>query len=74
MIINQIQTLTPSFNSVTEGMKNQFTSAKQISEGLSQLSTAVRQTADSLSQSNISIDMLHQATVILEKEVQRFQI
>ena len=74
LIINQIQTLTPSFQSVSDGMQHQALSAKQITDGLSQLSTAVRQTADSLIQSNVSIDQLHQATVILEKEVQRFQV
>mgnify|MGYP000517603180 CR=1 FL=1 len=73
-IITQIQTLTPSFQNVTEGMESQVISARQITDSLSQLSTAARQTADSLSQSNQSIDQLHQATLLLEQEVKRFHI
>ncbi len=73
-IIGQIQTLNPTFQSVAEGMQSQALGAKQITESLSQLSTAARQTADSLSQSNVSIDQLHQATVLLKQEVQRFQL
>lgn len=73
-IIDQIKTLSPTFQTVAEGMQSQSLGAKQITESLSQLSMAARQTADSLTQSNISIDQLHQATVMLEHEVQRFQI
>lgn len=73
-IISQIQTLSPTFQSVSEGMKSQVLGAKQITEGLSQLSTAARQTADSLSQSNLSIEQLHQASLLLEGEVAKFQL
>jgi methyl-accepting chemotaxis protein WspA len=73
-IISQIQTLTPTFQTVAEGMQSQVLGARQITESLSQLSTAARQTADSLSQSNVSIEQLHQATVLLDKEVERFEL
>ncbi len=73
-IITQIQTLTPSFHKVSEGMGSQVLGARQITESLSQLSTAARQTADSLSQSNVSIDQLHDAAITLKKEVDRFHL
>ena len=73
-ILSQIQTLTPSFHRVSEGMGSQVLGARQITESLSQLSTAARQTADSLSQSNVSIDQLHEAAVTLKQEVDRFHL
>lgn len=73
-ILSQIQTLTPSFHRVSEGMGSQVLGARQITESLSQLSTAARQTADSLSQSNVSIDQLNEAAVTLKQEMDRFHL
>lgn len=73
-IIGQIQTLSPSFQSVAEGMESQALGARQITDSLSQLSTAARQTADSLSQSNLSIEKLQEVSRMLDKEVIRFNV
>ena len=61
-IINQVQTLSPRFTAVDEGMQAQALGADQITQALSQLSEATQQTADSLRQSNISIELLHDAS------------
>jgi len=61
-IITQVQTLTPRFATVNEGMQAQATGADQITQALSQLSEATQQTAESLRQSNISIEQLHDAS------------
>ncbi len=61
-IITQVQTLSPRFATVNEGMQAQATGADQITQALSQLSEATQQTADSLRQSNVSIELLHDAS------------
>src|SRR5438046_9920739 len=49
-IIHQVQTLTPRFQTVNEGMNAQATGAQQISETLTQLGEAANQTTESLTQ------------------------
>jgi len=61
-IINQVQTLSPRFATVNEGMQAQATGADQITQALSQLSEATQETAESLRQSNVSIEQLHDAS------------
>ena len=73
-IIHQVQTLTPRFQTVNEGMHAQATGAQQISETLVQLSEAARQTADSLRQSNLAIDQLNGAARGLQTSVARFKL
>jgi len=73
-IIHQVQTLTPRFQTVNEGMHAQATGAQQISETLTQLSEAAQQTAESLRQSNVSIDQLNGAARILQASVARFKL
>jgi methyl-accepting chemotaxis protein WspA len=73
-IIQQIHALTPTFVTVSEGMDLQAKSALQITESLGQLSSAARQTADSLAQSNQSIEQLHQATLLMQGEVDKFKV
>jgi methyl-accepting chemotaxis protein WspA len=71
-IIDQVQTLTPSFDAVNEGVKSQSISAEQISDALSQLSVAAQQTADSLRQSNMAIEQLNDAARGLQSGVAKF--
>ena len=71
-IIEQVQTLTPSFDAVNEGVKSQSISAEQISDALSQLSVAAQQTADSLRQSNMAIEQLNDAARGLQSGVAKF--
>ncbi len=60
-IIQQVQTMTPRFELVNEGMQSQASGAQQISEALAQLSEAAQQTAQSLRESNQAIEQLTQA-------------
>jgi len=73
-IIQQVQALTPRFEVVNEGMQSQAAGAQQISEALSQLSEAARQTAESLRQSNISTELLNDASRGLQTSVARFKL
>jgi methyl-accepting chemotaxis protein WspA len=73
-IIHQVQTLTPRFSTVSEGMHAQATGAQQISETLTQLSEAAHQTADSLRQSNLAIEQLNEAARGLQTSVARFKL
>ncbi len=73
-IIRQVQTLTPRFATVSEGMHAQATGAAQISETLIQLSAAAHQTADSLRQSTHAIATLNTAARGLQSGVARFKL
>jgi methyl-accepting chemotaxis protein len=73
-IIHQVQTLTPRFQTVHEGMHAQATGAQQISDTLTQLSEAAQQTAESLRQSNLAIEQLNGAARGLQTSVARFKL
>ena len=73
-IIHQVQTLTPRFQTVNEGMHAQAAGAEQISETLTQLSEAAQQTAESLRQSNLAIEQLNGAARGLQTSVARFKL
>ena len=73
-IIHQVQTLTPRFQTVNEGMHAQATGAQQISDTLTQLSEAAQQTAESLRQSNLAIEQLNSAARGLQTSVARFKL
>jgi methyl-accepting chemotaxis protein WspA len=73
-IINEVQTLSPRFQLVNEGMQTQATSAEQITQALSQLSEAAQQTAESLRQSSQAIDDLTLVANQLRTGVSRFKI
>ena len=73
-IIHQVQTLTPRFATVSEGMHAQSTGAQQISETLLHLSEAAHQTADSLRHSTQAIEQLNEAARGLQIGVARFKL
>jgi methyl-accepting chemotaxis protein len=73
-IIHRVQTFTPRFRTVNEGMHAQATGAQQISETLTQLGEAAQQTAESLRQSNQAIAQLNSAAHGLETSVARFKL
>jgi len=73
-IIQHVQTLTPRFQLVNEGMQAQATGASQISETLVQLSDSAHQTAQSLRQSNLAIEQLNEAARHLQSSVARFKL
>lgn len=72
-IIEQVQGLTPRFETVNEGMQAQATGAQQISEALAQLSEAAQQTVDSLRQSNLAIEQLNETAGALRTSVERIK-
>ncbi|MEY4386362.1 MAG: hypothetical protein RLY20_1645 [Verrucomicrobiota bacterium] len=73
-IIHQVQTLTPRFQTVNEGMHAQATGGQQISETLTQLNEAAQLTAESLRQSNQAIEQLNEAAHGLQTAVTRFKL
>ena len=73
-IIAQVQSLTPRFEAVSQGMDNQAQSAQQISETMSQLSEVSQETADSLHQTNSALEKLHESVGKLQQEISRFQV
>ena len=73
-IIQQVQTLTPSFETVNEGMQSQSLGAQQFSEALAQLGEAAQQTVESLRQSNLAIEQLNEVTAGLQSGVSRFKL
>ena len=73
-IISHVQTMTPRFESVNEGMQAQATGAQQISEALTQLSEAAQQTVESLRQSGVAIDQLNETARGLKAGVERIKL
>lgn len=73
-IIQKVQTLTPNFETVNEGMQSQSLGAQQISEALAQLGEAAQQTVESLRQSNAAIEQLTEVTAGLQSGVSRFKV
>lgn len=73
-IIQQVQIMKPSFESVNEGMQAQSVGAQQISEALLQLGESAQQTAESLRQSNSAIDQLNEASRGLQSSVAIFKL
>ena len=73
-IIHQVQTLSPRFHTVNEGMHAQASGAQQISETLTQLNEAAQLTAESLRQSNVAIEQLNEAARGLQTAVARFKL
>lgn len=73
-IIRQVQTLTPQFERVQEGMESQSGGAHQISEALSQLSEAAQQTVESLQQSNAALARLNEASTGLKTGVESIRV
>ena len=61
-IIQQVQTLTPRFESVNEGMQSQATAAGQISDALGQLGEVAQQSAQALRQNTEAIQELTRAS------------
>lgn len=73
-VIDQVQTLTPRFDSVNQGMQAQAQAAGQISESMRQLNETAQQTAESLRQSNESIQQLKDAAQGLQSGVRKFRV
>ncbi|OGV42447.1 MAG: hypothetical protein A2X46_11330 [Lentisphaerae bacterium GWF2_57_35] len=73
-IINQIQTLTPQFEQVRQGMQAQSEGAEQISHAMVQLSETATQTKGSLQEFNKATTQLTTAVKDLRQEVSKFKV
>lgn len=73
-IIQHVQTMTPRFEMVSEGMNAQATGAQQISEALGQLSEAAQQTVETLRQSGLAIDQLNETAQGLKTSIERISV
>lgn len=73
-IIEQVQSLTPRFDSVNRGMEAQSEGAQQISETMAQLAETSLQTADALREINSSIAQLNEAANGLRHEISKFKV
>ena len=72
-IIQQVQALTPRFESVNDGMQMQSTAAGQISEALSQLGDTAQQSAQALRQNSEAIEQLMKAAQGLQVAAAQFK-
>lgn len=73
-IIEQVQSLTPRFEVVNQGMDAQSQGALQISEAMVQISEASSQTADALREINGAIGQLNEAAQGLRQEMSCFKV
>lgn len=73
-ITDQVQALTPRFDSVHEGMHMQADGAEQIKQSMIQLSESAQQTVESLRQSHVAIERLNDAAHGLQGGVSIFKI
>jgi methyl-accepting chemotaxis protein len=73
-IIEQVQSLTPRFDSVSHGMQVQAQGADQIAKAMVQLNDSAQQTAQSLREFNKATEQLNEAARNLRSEVSRFKV
>lgn len=73
-IIEQVQSLTPSFDEVNQGMQQQSESAQNIKQAMLHLNEEMQQTSDSLQETYGAIEQLNEAAEGLKEEVSRFQV
>jgi len=73
-IIEQVQALTPRFESVHHGMQFQAEGAAMINQSMIQLSDAANETVESLKESNEAITQLSITAVDLQNGVIKFKV
>jgi methyl-accepting chemotaxis protein WspA len=73
-IIEQVQALTPRFETVHHGMQFQSEGAAMINQSMIQLSEAANQTVDSLKESNAAITQLNVTAHNLQSGVIKFKV
>ena len=73
-IIDEVQALTPRFESVQQGMHFQAQGAEQIKQAMVQLSESAQQSVDSIRHSNGAINALNNAAQILQSGVTKFRV
>src|SRR5919199_1233695 len=70
-VIDQVQSLTPQFEMVSQSMEGQYEGASQISSAISQLSEASVQTVASLQETNQVLDQLNDTAQVLQEIISR---
>ena len=73
-IIEQVQALTPRFETVHEGMQFQSQGAAQIKQAITNLNESAQQTVQSLKHSGAAIDKLNEAAHGLQRGVSKFKV
>jgi len=73
-IIEEVQTLTPRFENVQQGMHFQSQGAQQIKQAMLQLNESAQQAVVSIKQSNSAIDDLNGAAHALQAGVSKFRV
>lgn len=73
-IIEEVQTLTPRFENVQQGMHFQSQGAQQIKQAMLQLNDSAHQAVVSIKQSNSAIDDLNGAAHALQAGVSKFRV
>lgn len=73
-IINTVETLTPRFQAVNEGMQTQAHAARQISEAMEELSKAAQLTSASANKFNEATEQLRTAASALREGVSSFTV
>ena len=73
-IIEQVQTLSPSFDNVNVSMGQQSENAQKINLSMVNLSEEMQQTMDSLRETYAAIEQLNEAARGLQDEVSRFKV
>jgi len=74
LIIEQVKTLSPSFENVSQSIRFQSDSARDINTAMLNLSTEMEQTMESLGESFLAIEQLNEAARGLQDEVSRFKV
>ena len=72
-IIEQVQTLSPSFEGVNVAMGHQSENAQEINTAMVNLSEELKQTLDSLRETYSAIEQLNEAARGLQEEVSHFK-
>lgn len=73
-IIDQVQSLSPTFENVNVAMENQSDNARQITDETLHLGEDMTQTMEALQESYSAIEQLNEAAQNLQNEVSRFQV
>lgn len=74
LIIAQVESLAPQFETVTMGMSAQAESAQQICSAMAQLDDSSQQTAESVKDTNQAIGQLSEVVQDLQLEVANFKV
>lgn len=74
LIIEQVQELTPRFESVHQSMHMQAQGAQHIHQAMTQLNDSAQHTAESIRQSSAAIERLNDAAHNLQNGVTKFKV